>query len=287
MSESISLELLDLRLQKAERDSLEPGMEFLFLNALQRSLSDVMTRIVRNVKTNLSYRGNEFKRSELQTYCDAHDKSLKAYFKSPLAAIASKPIPVPEGMRVSYDYAVAEIISLATTIGFVSYIQATNSYLKRISADLTGSQSPKPERTDELNALFHGDLKPFDLTVVTKTFQTLFSTEKFKVRMADQEFNDKVVLYTTIQHALRFAELYRGAMGIKDQVESLNSSVDRVVSHFEAKTVEIADTAYLQLLYRLLVQCANVIDKYGLLLHETQRVEHNLVLSVKLITGLK
>ncbi len=287
MSDSVSLELLDLRLQKAERDSLEPGMEFLFLNALQRSLSDVMTRIVRNVKTNLVYKGVEFKRSELQVYYDSHSKSLKDYFNSPLTSIPSKPIPVPEGMRVSYDYAVAEINTLSATVGFVPYIKAANSYLERASVDLKGRESIKPDRADELNALFQGDLKPFDLTVVTETFQSLFTAEKFKVRLADQEFKDKAVLYTAIQSALRFAELYRGALGIKDQVESLNASVSRIVSHFEAKSVDITDTAYLQLLYRLLVQCANVVDKYGLLLHEAQRVEHNLILSIKVITGLK
>lgn len=262
---------LTQEIEKLSRLSI--AEEGLISRFLFKSL-DVFSRLFNNVihVTLRSFKG--FSRSEIRYYIESNPMMVKQIRKLSYIDIRTVKIPYPTGMKIGYKPALDTITNLLAPIDATALVLSA----QRLVTQIQEQGFTNPELVHEVQC-WTQDNKILDRSVVTRSLKPIFSTtdtsiielpfSKFFSNMNDFNY--------TLDNLVLCEKYYHQAKKSYDNLTTMNSIVDKIITRFESdKSLITKDTA--QILYEFLFTLAEQLDLFGALCNELQRIEHNFVL---------
>lgn len=245
-------------------------------------MKDLVLSIGKTVLTNTKYFKDDFKRSEFQAFVDGHKSQLDLFLRSPAYQMPHVSVPVPEGMRVPYPTVTTTIAKQLASYNLTEIYHALDQGTDVIS-------SFKGENSDQINAKLKEiitSIDKYDLHIVEteKTVRELFSKTPIVIMSATEAFINKEGISTSCNQVLSFNNIFRQMNSLKDGVETIHKKIDRIVTQIEEKQNDNPVPKDLLKSYGQIISISGqAVDHFGLVLHESQRVEHMFTAAIALI----
>ncbi len=242
------------------------------------TLTDVTLRLFHNFKVTISQTFRNFSRSEMRAWIESHSSAYAQMVKYETLDFSGVIVNIPDGLIVPYDAITNLLITMGDAAQFDKVMTATANYLKlyerRDPADYASLSKETAYALNEITKVTKPD--------VENKLRHAFVEKhgNYKVT-ADKVFKNMATLESIITGVLAFETYYKGAAVYQKSLEIIDKDFSNIVSNIER--AKVADRDYLTIMHQFVYMLAVQFDMYGAVLHEMQRVEHNVVNSVDMI----
>lgn len=265
--------LRDLTYQTTVKTETTASMEGATADRIIARFKDLVMTITRTILTNTRYFKDDFKRSEFQAYYDGHKNLISVFLRSPAYSLPSIPVLIPEGMVVPYPEAAPKINKLLHSYNLTEIYQAISHAMEIVDQFEVGKEAAS------LSALRSvlTDVSKYDMTIVDTQgdLKSIFVKEPHHYSPAIKAFVNKEGMASSINSVLGYNQVFKELGKVKQSIESVDVKLDQVVTRLEEKTKAGPMPADIVKIFSLILNTSGqAVDHYGLILHESQRLEH-------------
>jgi hypothetical protein len=278
--EGVQLESFYIGLEclKQEIDGYNPVQDLVGNEAFRifTSLTDFTGRIISNLVGTLGRLSASFKRGEMEVYLGNYQSSMTQLFSLKTFNLDSIEVQIPDGLVVDYQTVVPGLILLADKADIAMVIQMTAAYL-----ELYAKRDPSTytSLTTETTAVAT-QIGKLDRVSVEKDLRKYFVNHHGKnLVSAKKVFGSISNVEVIVQGVVAYSTYYRTIAKLYPAIKTIEGSIDVLIKHID-KT-NIRDQNYLRAMHSFVFNLAVQLDMAGVIIHEMQRVEHNVVLGVE------
>lgn len=240
---------------------------------------DMFSRLFKNIINVTLRMFKGFTRSEIRYYKESNPLYTKKIQTLNYVDIAKCKIVFPEGLLVPYADAFVCINKILAQSDTVKLLDEATLLLNRLDTEGYTNKSMLNELTawSTKNTIY-------DIKSIGKDMNKIFTTQRDKTDEKPfselfKSMNDYNYVFNGLLDAERY---YHRAKTTYEKTEQFNDLVNTVVTKLERDTSLITKEAAL-ILYDFVHTIAVQIDIFGAVCTELQRVEHNFVLSTRLL----
>lgn len=248
-----------------------------------KTLDATVLRIFRSVSANLSRFGEEFRRSELRVYVDAHAHEV-SYALSHVEHLDKKLlVAIPEGMIKTYDETASVLAKSFKAVD----VKAVS---KIVHALLSKAMSVPCDSTEEVktfckeSALDIKTLQDLPKLTALRDVKSLIGKSRLMYRPLGRVFSSPIAgIKSAHRDILAFDPAFLEASRYRKTFDAITGDIAKILTKLElASDVK---TEFVQAIFSILTGYTWMVDFYGILLHEAQKVEHNYVIALKTIVA--
>lgn len=230
-------------------------------------IKDIFYHVVSSFKTQTDIQKiSRFKESEIFLLSRTRQASLKELFDRKVVPLDSIVVPIPDGMKLDYKSVIATLYNECEEIGELTR--------KNISVVIDILSSDSMPQASKLKALEFTDKPTFD-KLMKSMFDGSINNNDIK---AATVFKTPIDMKTSFTLALKFEDIYRRALLINEMIDRLGDAISDISENIKTLPPDL-----IKQLSETVYKMAQQLDIYGVVLHEIQRIEHCLSLSIEKI----
>lgn len=251
-------------------------------SAVGLKLVDLFTRVVNNAKTTLvrPFSSKPMLRSEFSAFEKGHKRQLKSLLKNVDISESETRVVVPENFVTTYPNAVSQIQKGLDILGFEDTLSRFASTIDDLEKDGVERYYLHIERLNK---------EKTKITKLSKTAAESITKEIFNPLKWDKkkEKQAKIVLISAknmeeTQDVIRNWEAYhKQAIDAHNHLENLNKRVEKIIDRIVK--METVQKKTISAIYNYLHAMGVQVDMYGAFIHHSQVVEHNYIVSAKIL----
>lgn len=235
-----------------------------------QSIDTAISKVFHAVRANIAGFGSDFKRSELRTFREENAVAVDDLLRNILLVDLSTLVVIPEGMSGTYDTTIQTLVENAKALDVKGITEKTLEFLKDTPSDITDATACADmlEKHAESIKFFEGVPDGKRL----RDIKRLFGTSKLTHLPASRVFSGKAGVKKAYDSCMQLDDIFRTAVRYKSDLSKVTESVEGVLKRCEhANEVSVKFT---RSLFTVLAGYTWMVDYYGVLLHESQRIEH-------------
>lgn len=248
-----------------------------------KTLDTTVVKIFRSVSANLSRFGDDFRRSELRAYDDDHRSDVTKALSAIETLDKKILVAVPEGMVGTYDETASVLLK-----GFKSVdVKAVSALVKTFLAKANTIDPASGDAVSQFcreSALDIKTLQDLPKQTSLKEVKSVFGKSRLMYRPLGRVFSSPIAgAKSAHRDILSFDRFFLEASRYKSQFEQITGDIAKILTKLELAPV--VKTEFVQAIFSVLTGYTWMVDFYGVVLHEAQKVEHNYVIALKTIVS--
>ena len=253
------------------------GMEGLS-DLLKRALFGIVNiigHVVKLFSTGLFYGWRDFKRSELQEYCDSNMMTVSEIMEEKnFAAYRKLQIECPRGMQGMYSPAVSSLLKYLNDLDMGARSKEICAMINDLVDDVRRSNLQVNAYVRRTNGSVLPKTLETDYTTLSKKYFTSGSRDKDSF----EKLFDSVSEAKSIVNDVKDADSHlREVATVHDRLMDVNSAVNDMITNHADKinATQVTD------LVNLIRAIAFSFDRYSVVVNDLTRVGHNLVIDIR------
>lgn len=252
------------------------------------SMGDLVTRLFFDLTSAITTLGKNIHRTELTAYYQSHKVSCDALIKAQLAIPRFNTIPLayPHGMSSTYIEAcdslqkALAVISIDKTIDSLSLLTSPLAHIRAAGK----SEEPqlallKKVHQYRLEMAKFGTRKDFE-----DLLKKVFTKSDLGSRSGKSLYPENGSLGRVLTIARGYATEYELAFKHRERIKQTEKNLDAFIDTMSGTSFVVKELV--SGLYALLKDASWRISAYGVVLHEMQRIEHNVALDFKKLVNV-
>ena len=253
------------------------GMEGL-TDTIKRALFGIVNiigHVVNLFTTGLFYGWRDFKRSELQEYCDSNVLTVSSLMSEKnFGVYRTLQVECPRGMQGMYRPAVTALLKYLNDLDMGARSKEICAMIERLVDDVHRNNL----QVNTYVRQTHGSILPKKLEVDYTTLGKKYFTSGSRDKDTFEKLFDSVSDVKDIVDDVKDADSHlREVATVHDRLMTINSAVnDMITNHVDKiKAAQIND------LVNLIRDIAFSFDRYSVVVNDLTRVGHNLVIDIR------
>lgn len=238
------------------------------------SLGNALHKVYTKVKVNLSTWGDDFHQSELKAFYTNNQTAVDSLFRTLPVLDDKLLVPVPEGMSKPYDITSKVLYDACETFDVTDMTKKLLVYLKDLKS-LSLDDKDAVEAFTSKHKDFVIEISAIPKASAKMDVRKCFNASRLLYKPIRQAFSHTSMIKETYGTLIKFDKTFADAVKYRETFSETTRLIDDVIHRLEsAKSVP---AKLCQNLFSVLTAFTWMIDLYGSILHDAQRVEHNYV----------
>lgn len=251
---------------------LEAGNEGFF--DFLRGVGNIIGHVVNLAATGLFRGWRDFKRSELEEFCDSNVFSVKAIYAGDYNLVRDMKVDLPIGMKGTYQNAVDVLTDYLNYLDMSARSKELGKLMLTIYDDVKDGDINMSRHTATVNQ----KLIPQDVRTRFEKLNKIFTDDKNDTDTFGKQFSSMTAYRSLIQKVLSADSYLRAVSGVYSNLEWINSIVCNAVALYEKKKDDPGVKENAKQLVTIVKAVAELFDTYSICVNDLSRIGHNLTL---------